>query len=72
MVEFCFGDGLKIFRRVARCALLFEFPLVRVVMAGTAGSKFHVNVADSLAVIESRLMAPLAFHASMLAGKRII
>jgi hypothetical protein len=72
MVEFRFGNGTEIFRCVTRCALLLEFPLMRVVMAGTAGSKFHVNVADSLAVIESRLMAPLAFHTSMLAGKRII
>jgi hypothetical protein len=53
MLEVGFGDCTKIFRRMARCTLLFEFPLVRVVVTRTAGRKFHVGVSDSLIVIES-------------------
>ena len=53
MLENSFGDCMKIFRCMARCTLLFEFPLMRVVVTRTAGRKFHVGVSDSLIVIES-------------------
>ena len=72
MVEFCFGDFMEIFRRMTSCALLFEFSLMRIFVAGTAGSEFHANVPDCLSVIERRSMTALTLHYRMLACKRIV
>ena len=71
MVENGFGDGMKIFRCMARCALLREFPFVRILVARVTRSKFHMDVADRLAVFESWFMTTLTFNSCMLAGKPV-
>ncbi len=71
VIKFCFRNGMKIFRCVARCALLFEFSLVWIFVAGAARCKFHADVPDRLAVIECRFVAALAFDRRVLAGERV-